>query len=345
MRLAAALLMLALPALAGEAQARAPRPARKGKPAAPKQPWEALLESSRAALEASRGKREPVAAAPARQVAPPTSADLLASPAAQAPAPAPSPAATTSAVGYSPADDAPDLVSRPRRVIVPAGAAAEPVAAPEPQMAPLLAEPLPQTAEAVAISGVGGGPIAGGFGAAPAAALPPPDAELNFDLLDKPGELSAALSDPSLDQQLGMRRTMLTMHQTVGIGLLGLMASTMVTGQLNYLDRFGGPSTARYEQPHQILATATLVAFGSAGLLAFFAPVPIEKESEGIDRVTLHKFGMIGATAGMVAEGVLGILTAHHEGLADQSGLARAHLVIGYSTLAFMTAGVGALVF
>jgi hypothetical protein len=136
------------------------------------------------------------------------------------------------------------------------------------------------------------------------------------------------------------------MHQTVGIGLIGLMTGTMVTGQLNYLDRFGGgASTARYEQSHQIMATATLATFGAAGLLAFFAPVPVERQSDGIDRATLHKMGMIGATAGMIAEGTLGILTAHHEGLADQATLARAHLGIGYFTLLCMTVGVGALVF
>jgi hypothetical protein len=179
------------------------------------------------------------------------------------------------------------------------------------------------------------------------AALPGPafgGPNLDFDLLDQAAP-APALIDPLLEQRISTRRTMLTMHQTVGLGLVGLMGATMLTGQLNYLDRFGGPSTARYEAPHKWFATATLVTFAGAGLLAWFTPVPMERASEGIDRATLHKAGMIGATAGMAAEGILGVLTASREGYASQSGLARAHLAIGYLTLLCMSVGVGALVF
>ena len=123
------------------------------------------------------------------------------------------------------------------------------------------------------------------------------------------------------------------------------MGATMITGQLNYLDRFGGPSTARYEGPHKLFATLTLGTFAAAGLLAFFAPVPLARQGEGIDRVFIHKTGMIGATVGMIAEGTLGILTARNEGMANQSTLAGAHLAIGYATLVCMAVGVGALVF
>ena len=175
--------------------------------------------------------------------------------------------------------------------------------------------------------------------AKPAPAAPP---DLGFDLLGAP---AAAKIDPELEQQIGARRALLTLHQAVGFALVGTMAGTMVSGQLNYLDRFGGPSTGRYESPHAVLAATTLGTFAAAGLLAYLAPVPIPRESQGLDRVAIHKYGMIGATAGMVAEATLGILTANREGYANQSSLGAAHLAIGYATFAFMTVALGALVF
>ena len=171
----------------------------------------------------------------------------------------------------------------------------------------------------------------------------PGSPDLNFDLLG--GAAPASEADVALADTLTTRRTMLTLHQTVGLGLLGMMAGSMITGQLNYSDRFGGPSTGRYESAHQLLVTGTLITFAGAGALAFFAPVPPNRQRDGVDRVLVHEIGMIGATAGMAAEGVLGIWTASREGYSNQSALAGTHLVIGYLTLAFMSAAVGALVF
>lgn len=369
------MLALSLPALA--------KPKKKAAP----NPWDALIEESRAALEASKHKSAAPAAAPAGPVAQPVPpapdlapapapepagdvapaaqpalAPLVAEPPAQPelalppplPLPAPEPVRPpppaepvrpppAPAVAI-PADDSPDLVARPRRALMPAAAAPAPVepAAAEPAVVPTaVAEPAVAAAPAPAEPAVAAAPAPAVPASAPAAA---PD--LNFDLL---GEAQAPAAAPaaatSLEAAVGARRTMLTVHQTLGIGLVGLMASTMVTGQLNYLDKFGGPETARYEGSHKFFATATLGTFAAAGLLAFFAPVPIERKREGIDRAWIHKAGMIGATVGMIAEATLGILTAHAEGYASQAGLARAHLAIGYGTLTCMTVGVGALVF
>jgi hypothetical protein len=51
------------------------------------------------------------------------------------------------------------------------------------------------------------------------------------------------------------------------------------------------------------------------------------------------------ATAGMVAQGVVGVYADQREGRIDQASLARTHLIIGYVTLAAMSVAVGALVF
>jgi hypothetical protein len=153
------------------------------------------------------------------------------------------------------------------------------------------------------------------------------------------------LNDHGLTEQFGRRRTLLTLHQGVGLALVGLMTGTMVSGQLSYNDRFGGPSTGRFETTHSVFATGTLLTFAGAGALAFFAPVPMKSESEGINRITVHKWSMLGATIGMAAQAGLGIYTASREGYLNQSSLASTHLVVGYATLALMATAVGALVF
>jgi hypothetical protein len=162
---------------------------------------------------------------------------------------------------------------------------------------------------------------------------------LEFDLLGAPPD--AKRVD---DQALRLRRKMLTWHQGLGLGMFALQLATTVVGQLNYDDKFNGGNTGRYVQSHAVLAYSTLATFVAAGTLALLAPKPLERR-EGFDRVSLHKLAMFTAAAGMVAQGVLGIWTHSREGYVNQQGIATAHLVVGYVTLAAVATGVSALVF
>jgi hypothetical protein len=167
--------------------------------------------------------------------------------------------------------------------------------------------------------------------------LPP----LGFDLLGAPALPPA----PVDDEKMRWRRRFLQWHQGVGLGVFGLTLATTVVGQLNYSDRFaGGPSTGKYMGAHKVLSYGTLIAFTGDGALALFAPRPFERKG-GFDRVDLHKISMAVATAGMVAQGVIGVMTRQREGYLNQERYARVHLVIGYATLAAVATGVGALVF
>lgn len=185
--------------------------------------------------------------------------------------------------------------------------------------------------------------------AASSATPPPPVREpvpavpssLDFDLLGTPPPPTVNVDADAMRR----RRTLLSLHQGFGIALATLMAGSIVTGQLNYSDRFSGSSTGRWERPHTLLTFSTLLTFAGTGALAALAPVPLDQESRGFDRVRLHEAGMIGATLGMISEGTLGILTAHNEGRLGQARLADAHMAIGYTTLAFMLTALGALVF
>ncbi len=167
----------------------------------------------------------------------------------------------------------------------------------------------------------------------------PPPGSLDFDLLGAP-----AKAERVDEGALRLRRTLLNLHQGVGLGMFALQLATTVVGQLNYNDKFGGDNTAKYVQPHAILAYSTLATFVAAGTLALLAPSPLKK-SEGFDRVSLHKLAMYTATAGMLAEGILGVVTKNREGYQNQQSIGTAHLVVGYVTLAAVAAGVGALIF
>jgi cytochrome b561 len=176
----------------------------------------------------------------------------------------------------------------------------------------------------------------------PPAKVTPPDLSLDFDLLGKPPPPQVKIDDEAMKR----RASMLGLHQKLGLGLAALTLATTVVGQLNYTDKYGSsaPVTGRYEATHTVLAFTTLGVFAVDGTIALLAPGnPVKKEK--FDRVTLHKVGMALATAGMIAQGVVGVYADQREGRIDQAQIARTHLVIGYATLATMAVAVGALVF
>jgi hypothetical protein len=173
----------------------------------------------------------------------------------------------------------------------------------------------------------------------PAPGAKPPPTSLDFDLLGAPKQ-----EQPVDEGALRQRRRLLTWHQGVGLGMFALQLATTVVGQLNYDDKFGGDNSGKYVQAHSLLAFSTLVTFAAAGTLALLAPAPIHRD-EGFDRVTLHKIAMAVATAGMVAQGVLGVYTQSREGYLNQQTFGKVHLAIGYATLAAVATGVAALVF
>lgn len=180
--------------------------------------------------------------------------------------------------------------------------------------------------------------------APPSAATNGGSPDLGFDLLGPDG--SAAKPTPVEDAQVKRRRTMLTLHPLLGIGLVAAETATAVVGQLNYNDKFGGgPGSDRYRMPHRILAFTTGGLFVATGLVALLAPNPLGKEHQGVDRVLLHKIGMVAASVGMAAQIILGIYTAQREGYQNQKSLAVTHLAIGYATLAATYVAVGTIVF
>jgi len=149
----------------------------------------------------------------------------------------------------------------------------------------------------------------------------------------------------AIEHAVKTRRHWLQLHQGIGIATAALMAATVVFGQLDYSDKFGGGNSGQFELAHDYLEAITTLSFVADGIIALAAPVPYEKKNEGIDTVTVHKYSMLVATLGFATEIVLGIVAVAREGHLNQQDFAEAHLVVGYTTAAAMATGIGALFF
>ena len=185
----------------------------------------------------------------------------------------------------------------------------------------------------------------------PPPATPAPDGatrgEQDFDLLapQKPPDEAAKERDRQLMRDLGRRRTMLQLHQLGGYATMATVTAAVVLGQINYLDKYGGGGdTGRWITPHAIAAFTAAGVFTATGLLAILAPSPLEKPVR-LDTATLHKIAMAVATAGIVAQVVLGPITASKEGQLSQRDFALAHQIIGYTTLVATYTGFLVLTF
>ncbi len=188
------------------------------------------------------------------------------------------------------------------------------------------------------------GPLRLVLGADVPAAADAPSASFDFDLIPEHKQTPADLLKASqVEHALHVRRTLLSLHQAFGITTLGLLVATVVVGQASYYDKFGGQNTGKFEVWHDYLEASATVGFAATGLLAAFAPVPFPKKANGT--ILVHKIAMITASAGFLAEIILGIVTVSLEGNKNQLTLAEAHLIPGYSITAATAAGVGALFF
>jgi hypothetical protein len=168
---------------------------------------------------------------------------------------------------------------------------------------------------------------------------------LDFNLMENEPNAVTPQVGAEFDHEVARRRTMLQLHQALGLALLGSMGATVVVGQLNINDQFrGGGASGKYQTAHTVLAGTTAVLFTGVALLGVIAPTPYKK-SLGWDTATAHKALMIGATAGMLTQVALGIVAANKRGSLDERSWVTAHQVVGYATAGMVAAGVVTYVF
>lgn len=181
--------------------------------------------------------------------------------------------------------------------------------------------------------------------ASPPTAPAPPPVPDDFDLLPPPPppNPAAVKAQEDLDKTLRLRRRMLVLHQGVGLAALATLGATVVLGQLNYVDKYGGGGdTGRYYNWHVGLVITSSTLFAATGGLGLFAPSPLDKKLQ-LDTATVHKALMATATAGMSAEIVMGLVTKAQEGHLVQRDWALAHQVVGWTTFGAMALGFGVL--
>jgi len=169
----------------------------------------------------------------------------------------------------------------------------------------------------------------------------------DFDLLPKPAapDAAALARQRELERQLAKRRTMLQYHQMGGYLTVATLTATVVLGQLDYSDKYGGGGdVGTYHTWHRWVAASSAAIFAGTAALAVFAPAPIEKPAR-LDSGMVHKVAMTVAAAGMATQIVLGIVTASKEGQNAQRDYAMAHQIIGYTTLAATLTGFTVLAF
>jgi hypothetical protein len=143
-----------------------------------------------------------------------------------------------------------------------------------------------------------------------------------------------------LSRQSHTRRWMLRTHQVLGITTWASMVATVVVGQLNYNQLYGGGGHQNtWQTPHRALVISTSTLFAAAATFAILAPTPHKKPLR-FDTGLVHRIAVIGATLGMVTEAVLGWITTHQADAGNPhnlSGMALTHQIVGYTTLGFLT--------
>jgi hypothetical protein len=186
---------------------------------------------------------------------------------------------------------------------------------------------------------------------APAAEQPgstaPRSGPEDVDLLPQAAapDLQAVARQQQIEGQLQTRRKMLQLHQLGGMLTLASLGGTVVLGQLNYIDKYGGGGdTGQWANWHKYFAYTSAAIFAATGALAIFAPSPLEKPMR-LDTVMIHRISMGVATAGMVTQIILGVVTASKGGSVSQRDYALAHQIVGYTTFAATAVGFGVLTF
>ncbi|HYY51857.1 MAG TPA: hypothetical protein VE755_03240 [Myxococcales bacterium] len=173
---------------------------------------------------------------------------------------------------------------------------------------------------------------------------PPPE---DIELLPAPAtpDAETLARQHQVDRELRTRRQMLQLHQLGGMLTLASLGATVIFGELNYIDKYGGGGdTGRWYEWHRFSAFTAAALFAGTGILAVFAPSPLEKPRR-LDTAMLHRIAMGVATAGMVTQIVLGFVTASKEGSISQRDFALAHQIVGFATFGATAVGFGVLTF
>lgn len=145
--------------------------------------------------------------------------------------------------------------------------------------------------------------------------------------------ITSALTPDQRQKELKWRRTFLTLHQTAGLLSWGLMAGTVVTGQLWLDGKMDSPNW------HKRLLYSTIGIYSLTGLLAIITPPPYERRDE-FSTISFHKLAAWVHFAGMIATPLLGNAINNTN---DYYKSAQIHQTMGYVTFSVYSAAMLAI--
>lgn len=146
--------------------------------------------------------------------------------------------------------------------------------------------------------------------------------------------ITSDLTPEQRQKELGWRRTFLTIHQTTGLVSWGLMAGTVITGQMWLDGQMDSPTW------HKRLLYATIGTYSLTGLMALITPPPFERRDE-FSTISFHKLAAWIHVAGMIATPILGKIINTSN---DYYQSARIHQTMGYITFSVYSAAMLAII-
>jgi len=160
----------------------------------------------------------------------------------------------------------------------------------------------------------------------------------------------APLTPPARKSELGVRRTMLTIHQIGGFVTMGLFIPTLILGQRNLHNWNGSengefPFDPKLNDLHHTMGVITFISYMTTASFAIFSPPPLIRRDEW-SSTSLHKTLAWFHFAGMVATPILGILSARKSNtLSEAQSLRTAHQITAYTTAAIFSVAMITMTF
>ena len=151
------------------------------------------------------------------------------------------------------------------------------------------------------------------------------------------------LTEESREKEMGLRRTMLTIHEIGGFATLAAMLTTVVYGQLTLNGNLSLGET------HQAWATATIISYFTTASLSLLSPPPMVRRKEW-NTVSIHKGLAMVHFTGMILTPLLADGIAQEErGSTSPAKInrdkAHIHQISGYITTATFAAAMMVITF
>jgi hypothetical protein len=151
----------------------------------------------------------------------------------------------------------------------------------------------------------------------------------------------APLTPEARQNELKLRRAMLSIHQIGGFTTLGLMAISAYYGKKTY-DL--GPGSV-YAEKHRSLVRATIATYTLTALFALMSPPPLIKRDDKGSSLTIHKTLAWIHGAGMIATAILGRRVRESTSPENYNRLKKIHMGVAITTFTALASSMIVITF